>query len=95
MCGKGAEPLGQDERDRLAGGRHKPRLRSSAERPGTVRSPPGPGLSQHLRLRGVVEKTGPPIGQFVRDCPVICYHNNPFWEAGRPGRRFPRPNPTV
>lgn len=99
MCGKGAGPLSKNARDRLilVPSQAPPPLfrRTSGHRPDSVRSPPGPGLSQPLSLRGVVQKTSPLIGLFVRDCSVICYHNNPFWERGGLGRLFPRPNPTV
>lgn len=52
-------------------------------------------FSQHLGLRGAVEKTGPLIGQFVRDYSVICYHNNPFGEASRPGEAVPEAEPNL
>lgn len=95
MCGKGVEPLDETDVIGSPGDVTSPSSGSSAERPGTVVfSAPRPVLSQRRRLRGAVERTAPLIGQFVRDCSVICYHNNPFKEACRPGEAVPEAQPS-
>lgn len=96
MCGKGVEPLDKADVIGSRGDVTSPSSGSSAERPGTVvSSAPRPVLSQRRRLRGAGGGTAPLIGPFVRDCSVICYHNNPLKEACRPGEAVPeaQPNP--
>lgn len=86
LCGKGAGPL------------IKPGVIGSPSQVASPAPPPFrwkswlhlllgilPGLSQHLLLRSGVEKTAPLIGRFIKHRSVICYHNNPFREANRPG----------
>lgn len=94
MCGKGAGPLetpgGIGWPARVTG----PAPGSSARRPSAAFFPDrGLGFRNTSRSEARCKGRSVLIGQFVRDCSVTCYHNNPPREANR-GWLLPRTGPT-
>lgn len=87
--------VGNTRRDWLARARVTgPAPGSSAGRPGaSFFLGPRPGCRRPSRSKAWRRGRPALIGQFVSDCSVMCYHNNPPREANR-GRLFSRTGPT-